>query len=908
MPDLAPLIATKFHIPPSRTNLVIRPRLRTLLGNGARQPLTLVSAPSGFGKTMLVSDWTHSQSGMQVAWLSLDESDNQPSVFWHYFVAALQRVQPNLGETAQAMLNSPDSPAIEAILATLVNELAALGDPLLLVLDDYHILQSPEIHHGLRFFIDHQPANFHLMVLTREDPPLDLARRRARHQMVEIRAADLRFNVDEAAMFLKNTMGLSLLPEQITTLEHRTEGWIVGLQMAGLSLQGRDPQDFFRSFKGDDRYIADYLAEEVLQRQPEPVRTFLLKTSILERMCASLCEALTGKMDDEKEGGFQPILDYLDRANLFIVPLDNRREWYRYHHLFAEFLRQYMIRVLPADEIASLHRFAAAWFEAHGDIQPAIRHARQIPDTKRVAQLLQRNVEEFFAKGELPRFYKLAQALPPAQREAYPSLSMAVAWAGLASSQPIEPWLQSIERHFSLHAEAALDDAGLDITRRAALLEVLIVRLQTPFDVPQRQDRARLLAIQHNLDALPPDQLCLFNTAAALKPVIAFDLGLDAEKTGEADLAARSFSEAIAVARQAQNTHLFQLAIAHLANIQTAQARLHAAFRTHEQALAQGARLERVTSPYAALAHAGLGALYYEWGDLRKAEKHLEEALPLARSWHQWESLIPLTLWRARIKYRLGEKQNALEILDELADPPVEGMLLPLEAKRAVWQAQNGDSSPALRWLAANGLAPTTEPAPLNEAVLLEVARILGLVGQLDESIALTRAIVTSAEAGGRIHIAIQGYVILAKAFATQGNIAQALIPLDEALRLAEPEGYLSTFVDEGDPIRRLLSKLPAESKRKAYADTILAGFGGEGEPSARQKTPGGLFDLLSDREREVLRLMADGLSNQDIAENLFISISTVKTHVGNIFNKLGVNSRTQAIARAETLGLLPPR
>ena len=347
-----------------------RHRLITLLENGARLPLTLISAPPGFGKTMLAADWLlnlvqANSNAPLVGWLSLDESDNHPTVFWRYFVAALQRAHGELGDTAQSMLSAPRPPDLETMIVALINDITKLSAPFVLVLDDYHLIQSDAIHAGLNFLLDHQPQNFHLMLLTREDPPLALARRRARRQLVEIRAADLRFSPDETASFLNSSMGLNLTAGQISTLERHTEGWIVGLQMAALSLQGRDPDAFFDSFAGDNRYIADYLIEEVLQHQPETVRTFLLKTSILERMCAPLCAAL---LDGSEAGVAGNALSNLERTNLFVIPLDNHREWYRYHHLFSELLQQRLRQTYSMEEVAALHRRASQWFETQQDI------------------------------------------------------------------------------------------------------------------------------------------------------------------------------------------------------------------------------------------------------------------------------------------------------------------------------------------------------------------------------------------------------------------------------------------------------------------------------------------------------------------------------------------------------------
>jgi LuxR family maltose regulon positive regulatory protein len=522
-----PVIATKLNIPTQRSDLVLRPRLKTLLEASAHCPLTLISAPPGFGKTMLTTQWVREQAEQRVAWLSLDEGDSQPAVFWRYVISALQNSQPGLAETALMMLITPNPPPIETILANLINDVASLKQPLLLVLDDYHLVQNAEIHKSLNFLLDHIPENLHLFILTREDPPLNLARRRARRAMVEIRATELRFDIDETASFLRS-MELSLTPEQIDILERHTEGWIAGLQMAALSLRGQDPRVFFKSFTGDDRYIADYLIEEVVGRQTEAVRDFLLRTSILEKMNASICEVVLG---DKRQGIGEAslnsyplapnnILDYLDRANLFLIPLDNRREWYRYHQLFAELLRQRLKDTFPAKEIAQLHRVASVWCEEHGDIYAAIRQARQIPDEGRVAALLKKYAVDFFKLGELPQLVELARALPPEMQEIYPDLNMAIAWASLATNQTADPWLEKIEKQYSKKASAAIHEPSLEPAVRAALLEVLIVLQQRPFENYTSQAHEELLAIQKQLETFPNEMVCLFNSVASLKPVI----------------------------------------------------------------------------------------------------------------------------------------------------------------------------------------------------------------------------------------------------------------------------------------------------------------------------------------------------------------------------------------------------
>lgn len=912
----APLIATKFHLPTFSADLVSRYQLFQRLDQGLNQPLTLISAPPGFGKTMLVSGWLHSRpksDSLKIGWLSLDENDNETGVFWRYFIAAIQRACPQIGGTAQAMLAASSPPSNHTILGTLINELAELDASVLIVLDDYHLIQSQDIDENLTFFLDHLPSNVHLVLLTREDPPLGLARRRARQQMVEIRATDLRFDLHETKGFLNNTRKLSLTPEQIVTLDQRAEGWIAGLQMAALALQGRDANSFFESFSGDNRYIADYLIEEVLRHQSDEVRTFLLKTSILERMSASACAALIGNASSARK-----ILDYLERANLFIVPLDNHREWYRYHHLFADLLRKWLKEKYSPEEIANLYTAASEWHESQNDIHAAVRYAHHIPDHARIVRLLEQNVVAFFARAELPQFFESARLLPVDMRKRSPFLCISVAWAGLTANRRLETaeWLTAVEHHFGISAESILDDPSLDPARRAALLEVLVVRLQLPSQRSASEQRAHIIAIRDQLNTLSPQQRCLLNPVSNLKPVISFNLGLIAHQLGETSLAARAYAECVSLSRETQNSTLFHLALGNTADIQFMQGQLRASRQTHEQALAEARSLGVDVSPVVSVSHAGLGSLYYEWNDLASAERYFNEGLPQARMWNHWESLLPIAFGRSRIKQRAGDIQSALSILDELDSPPFEHMTFSLEARSAYLRLRASDRASASAWLAAKVTAATLEPSPLNELALLDVARLMTALQRLNDSIALLQNIIRFSESGARTYRLIQAKILLAKAMALKGDTSQSIACLMEVLPLAMPEGYISTFVDEGETVRQLLSdsKSKVSSELRNYVERILMGFGvSENQVIKREAGDGRRPERvegsdLSEREREILSLIAEGLSNQGISERLVISITTVKTHVGNIFNKLGVNSRTQAIARAEGLGLLPRR
>jgi ATP/maltotriose-dependent transcriptional regulator MalT len=887
------LLRTKLFAPPPQLNQVSRKSLLDKL-NRARQmgiPCVLLSAPAGFGKTTLVGDWVR-LGGLPFAWLTLDGRDNDPLRFWRYMDAALQTIDSRIGERLRPALHSLRAPVIEQIITELVNDIISIEKEFILVLGDYHVIEHAGIHESLNFLLDHLPAQMQLVITTRSDPPLNLALRRGRGQIVEIRATDLSFSAEEIATFLNKTMLLDLTDEDIALLGQRTEGWITGLKMVAFSMQNEsDRHAFVAAFSGNDRYIADYLMEEVLQHQPMVFQSFLQQTSILDRLNASLCNTVTGLQDSSA------MLNTLEAANLFILPLDNRREWFRYHHLFGELLQKRLRETHSTDEVASLHRAASDWYESQHDIPAAIRHAHSIPDDTRILQLLEKNATNFFTTGELPQFFELARLVPSDMRKDSPLLCMATAWAGLATNHlpEIPVWLNAIEAHFSIPAEAAIDDPSLDTPRRAAMLEVLVNRLQSPPSRSPAEQRAHILAIRDQLNTLPSEQLCLLNPVSNLKPVIEFNLGLQSEDAGDLSLAAKAFTEAIILARQTHNSTLFHLAAGHLANIQFVQGQLHAACRTHEQALAEAKNLGQTISPFIALSHAGLGALHYEWNDLATAEQHFNEGLAHARLWNQWESLIPVALGRAHLKQRAGETQVALNILDELNIPPREGMDLPLRA----YAARLRDRDSASAWLTANVTESMLEPNPVSESYLLDIANLMVSLHRLDEAVTLIQKIIQFAQSGGRMYTLIRAKVALALA----GNMPDTLV---EALQLAQPESYISTFVDEGDPMQNLLSHLlklhSLESRLSAYVEKLLLAF----KPTPRKANQAdGLVEPLSARELEVLRYIAEGLSNPEIASRLYLSPNTLKAHTQNIFMKMDVHNRLQAVSKAKELGLI---
>jgi LuxR family maltose regulon positive regulatory protein len=886
------LLKTKLFAPTPRPNQVPRTALLDKLKRAREMGVpALVSAPAGFGKTTLVMDWARA-SQLPIAWLALDEGDNDLLGFWRYVDAALQTIDSRIGESLRPALYSMQAPVIHQIITGLVNDILGTEKEFVFVLEDYHVIEQPEIHESLIFLLDHLPYQMRLVITTRSDPPLNLARRRGRGQMVEIRAADLRFTAEETATFLNQTMLLDLADEDITALGQRTEGWIAGLQMVALSMQDdADRHAFVAAFSGDDRYIADYLMEEVLQRQPVEFQRFLQQTSIVDRLNASLCDAITGRQDS------RAMLNTLERANLFILPLDNRREWFRYHHLFGELLRKRLREVFSAEDVADLHRLASKWYEVQGDIPAAIQQARSIQDDTRILRLLEKNMLYFFGSGQLPQFFELARLLPVDLRKDAPVLCSAVAWAGLASNHhdEIPAWLNAIESHFGMPADRALNDPELPVPIKAPLLEVLILRMQLPAERSPSEQQAHILAVRDQLNVLPEELRCLLNTVSNFRPVISFNLGLQAEERGDLELAAQAFSETIPLARQTQNNNIFHLAAGHLANIQYVQGRLSAARQTHNQALAEAKDLGQLLSPFVAISHASLGRIHYEWNDLTSAERYFDTGLAQARLWNQWESLVPLALGRARLKMRADDPQGALKILDELVSPPVAGMDLPLKAFAARLRERDLGSA----WLAATIKGTMPEPTPVNEAWLLEVARVLAVLKRREEAVDLIHKIVRFARSGGRTHTLIQAQVALA----IVGDLPEALL---EALQLAQPEGYISTFLDEGEPMQNMLNhvlkKYRLMPEISTYIEKLLLFF----KPAHQKpKQAAGLVEPLSEREVEVLRYMADGLSNPEIASRLYLSPNTLKAHAQNIFMKLDVHNRLQAVGKARELGII---
>jgi LuxR family maltose regulon positive regulatory protein len=910
-----PILATKLYVPPPRPRVVMRRRLIERLDEGAHRKLTLICAPAGFGKTTLVGEWV---AGLPrpAAWLSLDEGDNDSIRFVSYLVAALQTISAGIGEGVLGVLRSPRPPPTESILTALLNEIATVEDDFVLVLDDYHVVDSRAVDEALSYVLEHLPPRMRLIIATREDPNLPLARLRARGQLSELRAAELRFAPSEAGEFLEGVMGLDLSEGEITALESRTEGWIAGLQLAALSMQGRkDVPGFITAFAGDNRYIVDYLVEEVLGRQPERIRSFLLLTSILDRLSGPLCDAITG----QEEGN--ALLAALERGNYFVVPLDDKRQWYRYHHLFAQVLLAQLMQEQPA-RVATLHRRASAWYEQNGLPADAIRHALGAEDFGRAADLIELTVPVMRRSRQEATLLGWLEALPDELFHVRPVLNVVYAHVLLAGGEleDVENRLRDAERGLDTTAamgarpypEGSRPAAEMVVVGDEAFHrlpgEIAIARAALALargDVPGTVSYAR-----RALDLAPEDDHLTRGGAAGF-------LGLASWTSGDLETAHQTYAAGMASLQEAGNTSDAINGAITLAAIRMAQGRLRQAMRTYEQALQlateQGDPVMRGTADV----YVGISELHRERNDLDAATQHL------LRSKEQGEhtGFPPYPYrWRvamAQILEAQGDLDGALALLREAERLYVIDFspnVRPVPALRAgVWVKQ-GRLDEALDWAREQGLSAEDDLSYLREFEHITLAR--ALLARYDddreerfvfEAHGLLERLLQAAEEGRRMGSEIEILVLRALAHQIRGDIPAALKPLEQALTLTEPEGYVRTFVDEGPSMEQLLLETAARGILPGYTGKLLAAFRAEGridsDDSPRPTVPAS--QPLSGRELEVLQLIAQGLSNREISERLFLALITVKGHNRNIFRKLQVRRRTEAIARARELGLL---
>jgi LuxR family transcriptional regulator, maltose regulon positive regulatory protein len=902
-----PLLATKLRQPRPRHQLVRRNVLIERLNQATASTLTLVSAPAGFGKTTLLADWLAS-TNIPVAWLSLDAQDDEPLRFFTYFIAALQTLHPSVGKAALTLLHGSSPSQFQTVIVLLANDLLTnfTGD-FVLVLDDYHFINAKEIQQTLGFLLEHVPPQMRLIIVTRADPPLPLARLRARGQLNEIRVNDLRFAGSEAETFLHNTMKLELSPEQIEILQNRTEGWIAGLQFAALSLRGRsDTSEFLQAFSGSHRFVLDYLSGEVFFRQPLAVQNFLLFTSILERLSSSLCNALTGQEDG------QDSLESLERGNMFVIPLDDERHWYRYHHLFADMLQSRLKQVNPA-LVGQLHERASRWCEEHNLVIEAIRHAFAIPDVERVAQLIEQTEK---SQNVLTQAQLLSwlDALPQTLVRSRPLLCVIHArllQIHRANPKVIEAWLNDAEQALENYSE----DKAFVVSRVAYYRAVLALYVG---------NIARCVTLARQLLATLPAESNNWYLQTLI--LTARDFLLSGDVTTKTEQPLNEMVELTRTANLPAKFSVFYL----LARFQTMQGRLGSAATTYQSLVEQIGQNELRALVGGAAYFFGMGNIYREWNDLAKAEELLVGGLEIVRNnWGISADILTLgyialaDLYRARNAY-----QQAHSLLDEFLQLARQREFVPLlldwvKAAQIRLALAQGQLVEAIAWAETNRLPEVYEPDYQREQEYLTLVRVRIAQGRehssgtfLDQALTSLDRLQQEAESKRRWQSVLEILILRSLALdAKQANL-EVLNTLEQALKLAEPAGYVRLFLDEGKPMLKLLSRLQSRrTQPSAYLAKLLE-VGNFQEPTASPPSSvsgqtlylpnfQALPEPLSERELEILRLIAQGVSNATIAEQLVIEVSTVKRHVSNILGKLSVANRTQAVAHARLLGLL---
>ncbi len=937
------LLATKLYLPPQRPNLVLRPRLMAVLEGalGQGHGLILVSAKAGSGKTTLVSEWLHQQE-RPAAWLSLDASDNDPRRFFSYLIAALRRLDIMVDQAALSQLEMQQLPQVETFATVLINEIVTSSTPFLLVLDDYHLIQNEWIHQAIGFLAEHRPPEMHLVLLTRVDPPLSLARLRGRGQMTEIRGEDLRFTVEEATQFLNEVMELDLPSKAIATLEGRTEGWIVGLQMAAISMQGRkqaeDLTAFIDAFGGTNRFILDYLLEEVLGQQSPAIQDFLLDSSILARMCGSLCDAVhfdgakvavspaesgPGAMAaDQSEvpgakadiemvlnQGSQPILAQLARANLFVVSLDNERRWYRYHHLFADLLKSTLRQRKAAEEIRQLHRRASQWHQEEGYLEEAMIHAMAAKDYERAASMIDENIVIMLSRSEGPVLLGWMEKLPQEFVYGRPWVDVYRAYTLALSGRPDE-------------ADALLADAerriNLDTSRASELMgHIAAIRSYTANLWGDKERVIEMAALAEKY--LPEDHLIA-------RGMTAYALAVTHFADDDMESASRASMEMLRIGKKLDRLLMIVTAFCDLASMKKVRGQLHPAADYYERARRWMVRKNGLDSRVRSAYEAGLADLLYRMNRLDEAHEHALTGIAYCQRFDVPSEQVSARITLMRLFQAQGNSEGALAALRD-AEQIMESYQLRLSMKielmtaRVVQWLAVGDTVTASRWAEAFDGGSEREQLALAQLLLAKGdsagAQDL-LVGQRE-----------AAEAGGRTGRLMAILSLLAMALEAQGLSIEADEILIQALSLARPEGIVRPFLDLGEPFYKLLARHTEQSERvdaqgpgktgsgairrttsygrdlldsfqndrKLYRSSDLSAF----SPSLDE----GLKDPLTERELEVLRLLAEGHTNNQIAGRLIVAPSTVKQHLKNIYSKLDVHNRTQAVVRGRELDLL---
>jgi LuxR family maltose regulon positive regulatory protein len=907
------LLATKLHVPGPRRGFVARPRLAQALGGG----LVLVCAPAGFGKTALLADWVRS-SGRPVAWLSLDVGDNDPVRFWRHVIAALDRARPGIGERIAPLLGPPPS-SFDGLVTALINELAARSgeNEIVLVLDDYHLVDARQVHASLAFLVEHLPPALHLVLASRSDPPLPLARLRARGQLTELRTDNLRFTAEEAADLLRESAGGALPGTAVAALVARTEGWAAGLQLAALSLRGRsDIAGFLAAFSGSHRYILDYLTGEVLDGQPEQVREFLLETSVLERLSGGLCDAVTGRGDG------QAMLEQVEQAGLFLMPLDEVRGWWRYHRLFADLLRARVQQQRPG-RVAALHRAAGAWYEEHGLADDAVGHALAAGDTAWAARLIEQHFDEtLYLRSEGETAQRWLAVLPAELVQTRPRLLLAqvLLAATLGRAEAMEPPLDAAERALAGTAPGVDEPFDPSVGQAASMLgnAPALIALHRSFLAQLRGDAEGTAAYASRaLAELGGSERLLGSTAQGLLAAAEWLRGRLAD-------AEQAFVSSIAGWQSGQP---ISWGVYQLGQVQRARGRLDAAAETYQKTLDIAAKSGPPPAPPAGPAYVGLAEVAYQRNELDSALRQVTEGIALCRQFRYPAPLGTGLVTLAWIRQAQGDPGGALEAMDEAGraglGPDVTSLLNPVPAQRARLLLAQGDVAEPARWTKERGLGPDDESGYPREPEYLILARVLLAQDRPAQALTLLERLLAAASGQGRTGSVIEIGALRALALAACGDQGAAVDALARALALGCPQGYVRVFADESAPMAALLARLVAAERAGSAASRgvspaclakVLRAVGGQDDPQGAGRGAGrggavavpGLVEQLTTRELEVLVLLAAGMPNPRIAEQLVVTLDTVKKHVSHLLGKLGAANRTEAVTRARQLSLIP--
>jgi LuxR family maltose regulon positive regulatory protein len=934
-----PVLATKLHIPPFRPSFISRPVLLDALEKGLSSKLTLVSAPAGFGKTTILSEWAQ-KCKRPFIWLSVDERDNDPQRFFMHFIAAIQGIEADIGITSLESLQASQFPPLESFFTGLINEISGVSTPFVLVLDDYHLVSNRIVHEGLIFLVENLPPQVHLVISGRADPTWPIARLRAQGMMNEIRTNDLRFSSDEVAQFLLDMMGLRLSFKDISALEARTEGWIAGLQMAAVSMKGRrDISSFIRSFTGSHRFIMDYLVEEILERQTSTIQNFLLKTSILDQMTAGLCDAVIEELDIGDRGGevegqmrvdpqtpisSQQILEYLEQANLFLIPLDDERNWYRYHHLFSQLLQSRLRQIYPG-KVMDLHIRASRWFESVDMYDQAISHAFAAENTKRAADLVEQHAMTMITRSELGALSKWLKLLPDEILRSRPWLCTHQAWIKYwhGPRVEVEEWLEAAEialqgrseRNGDLDRDDVMGPLSEDEKNHIA---GQIAAIRAYGAIPEGDYRLVSQMAEEGLSLLPDGDFAQSVCAVAL----------GAANRGKGDIAAAldAFDKAKEYALMRGNRQQAITAYCYYGEQQIKQAALQDALRTFEEALKVAEMKPGKLIGSAGFPLVCMADLYREWNELDKAEELLSQSIEISLHWGIADFVAMTYIVQSRLQLTKGDLtglRNTIQKADQLEgrmkiDPWVHTQLD--ECRLRFWLA-NGELSTVKSWFDESDLKADGELSYFSDLHHLNLARVLVALGKgstqdgyLEEAVNLLDRILQATEKSQWIHETIKALILQSLAYDALAENQEAVATIKRALKLAQPGNYVRIFLDEGPPIVGLLEALRDNEEVGEYAIKLLTsaeideiegdqrqildaeGYGASSHP---------LVEDLTDREMEVLQLLRTGMTSTEIAEELIIAVSTVRSHLKNIYGKLGTHSRMEAIQKAEELGWL---